>query len=661
MKAILKNLITLKARWIPNDPVETFTPYLVHIIREKKLYATQVEDIASAFESYYGFKATSFLIKNVLSHLIDKNVCKKKGNLFHFTVSKLKQLDTIKEEELERYVGDVNDLVNDFLHYCDDDSITFNDAESIIIDFIKEYDSDLLFTEKGIINRDDNPALKFFWIEYLKGKIKLNTGEYRTVLKMCEGNIIKSLMFDEVESNNIYPDMKVFIDTPIIFRLLGYYGTYMQLEYEFLFESWKKQGGNFYIYEHNLNECISILRTSEDWVEEKEIDLARTSDVCIFFRELGYVKEDVALEIETFEKKLRENNIIKYSVDFNENSGFMEDSKQIRDMILRQYNRRATFDSTDHTNTMIDIDAKSILYSYYLRENNEIHSMREAKVMYLTSNSGLFIVANNYQKSKYGQSISPVQLDTFIGMVICSNDSNNITKVTENRIISHCYSAYKPSRALKETYNEKLIEMLTKKEINNEDYYLLKHHSIITKELVKGTCGVAENLSNETIYDFLKVVKIRLVDEERALHRKKLNESNELHKEYKKEIEDKYKKDIAIKDEKINDIVGEKKILFVKLVNNDFHKFVGAIKNIYFIALTTLTCYLSFFAIKSIVLGETSIPFMISSIVMVIFTFGQILFYSYKVTNVFEKVFSFKLKYYENKYKEVLVTEDDLK
>lgn len=655
MKAILKNLITLKSRWIPNNPIETFTPYIIHLIRDKKLYSTQIEEIAREFEKFYEFSITSFLIKNVLAYLVKKGICKKDIFTYRFEISKLKPLDTINEAEQQEFVNNVNDLILDFIKYCGKPEIEYNDAEQVIIDFVKEYDSDLLFTENGLINRGDNPAHKFFWIEYLMEKMKSNNGEYRTVLKMCEGNIIKSLMFDEVDSNNIYPDTKIFVDTPIVFRLLGYYGMYLQTEYEFLFESWKNQGGSFFIYEHNLEECVSILRTAEEWVESKEIDLSKTSDVCTYFRSKDYAKEDVAMELESLEKNLKKLGIKKYNVDFNEDNSFMEDSHQIREMILKQYNKTATFDATDHTSKMVDIDAKSILYSFYLRKDNNIHSMREAKLIYLTSNSGIYIIANNYQKSKYGQSISPVQLDSFMGMVICLNDSRNIAKITENRIISHCYSAYKPSKALKESYNQKLIDMLTKDEISNEDYYLLKHHSIVTEQLVKGTCGVAANLNDETIYDFLNEVKIRLVEEERELTRKQLKLNQNRSIQEKELLKNKYEESIKEKDEQHNRIIAEKKRKFDDKVNFDFNLFISRIKKIYYAILISITILLVYFAIKNLVKGNISIGYFISGSIMIVFTFGQILFYSIKISKLFSKIFYYKMKYYQDRYKDILI------
>lgn len=654
MKAILKNLITLKTRWVPNNPVDSFLPFLIHLVRSKKLYVVQIEKLADEFEAYYGFNLTYFVIRNILNYLSRRDICEYKNNQYYFVIRKLKALDTINEKDFDQYNDDVDSLISDFLTYCNDDSLSRNNAEEVIVSFIKEYDSDLLFTNKGLINDDDNPALKMFWIEYLKEKMRLNNGEYKTVLKMCEGNIIRSLLFDEVDSKQIYSGVKVFIDTPLIFRILGYYGDFLKKEYEFLFNAWRKQGGSFYIYEHNLDECLNVLRIAEEWVEAKEIDPGKTSDVCIYFREKGYAKEDVALEIETFEKKLKEIGIQKQVMDFNTDSGYMEDSKQIREMILRQYNKRVTFDSVEQSTTMIETDVKSILYSFFLRENNSIHTMREAKLIYLTSNSALHIVSNNYQKSKYGQSISPVQLDAFIGMVICLNDIDNIPTVVENRVISHCYSAYKPTRALKEAYGEKLVNMLTQKKVSNDDYYLLKHHSIITDELVKGTCGIADNLNDETIYDFLDKVKIRLVQEEKEAANRRLVERDNEHKINLSKLEIEKEEEIKRKEDDYTSLKDRNEKIYQSKVTESYGRFITKVKLAYFIVLSLVCLTLTYYSIQGLIKNNVQPVLIISNIIMVLFTFGQILFYSIRVSKLFEKWFVFQKRNYEKLYRDFI-------
>jgi len=539
MNITLKNYLTMQTHLFPDDPSLTFLPFVVNTIIKRDINQVTYESFSKIFTDFNDFTLPFHIIKDIFEKMLEDKTLIKTTSSYEFNISKIKnKYKIIDDLELDTYNRNLNSLLVNFSEYIKDDTITTKELEDVILDFVKDNDYEMILNEFKEGNKNEDNVLKLYWIEFLKENIQSNSSDYKTVLNICEGSLIKSFIFDDVDSTDIYKGTKVFIDTPILLKLLGYYGEYIQKEYEFLFISWKTQGGSFFVFNHNYDECCRILRTAQDWVEKAEIDITKTSDVCIFFREKGYSKEDVEIEIIKLRENLAKFGISEYKVDFNVNQVNMIDQQLIKNLIVDFYSIHSEYVYTYRNNIddFIDVDVKSIVYSYYIRENNYVHTFKEAKLIFLTENKSLYYIARKFQQDTFGDTISPLQLDSFIGKIICSNNMNNIPYVAENRILSYCINIFKPTRSLKEAYATKINQMKINNEITNEDYMLIKNYRILNEELVKKTRGIPKNISNETIYYFIEKVRSDLVSE---ITRKFNEEKKELITDRDKKIEEK--------------------------------------------------------------------------------------------------------------------------
>ncbi|MGE0793707.1 MAG: hypothetical protein AB7V77_06020 [Candidatus Woesearchaeota archaeon] len=655
MNITLKNYLTMQTHLFPDDPALTFLPFVVNTIIKKDIIKTSYESFSSIFTEFNNFTLPYHILKDIFEKMLNDKTLVKTTSAYECSTAKIKDKYTlIDDTELQTYNNNLEKLMSSFSEYVNDENFTNDELENVILDFVRENDYEILLNDYKEDNKKEDNVLMLFWVEYLKEIMKLNSDEYKTVLKICEGSLIKSFIFDDVDSTDIYKGTKVFIDTPILLKLLGYYGEYIQREFKFLFESWKNQGGSFYIFNHNYDECCRILRTAQEWVEKVEIDITKTSDVCIFFREKGYNTEDVEFEIINLRDKLSEFGISEYQIDFNKNQDNMIDAHYVRSLIVDFYSRHSEYEYSYRNNIddFIDVDVKSIVYSYFIRENNFVHTFKEAKLIFLTENKSLYYIARTFQQDNFGDTISPLQLDSFIGKIICSNNMNNISLVTENRIISYCVNIFKPTHSLKEAYNKKIIDMRKNKEITNEDYHLLKNYRILNEELVKKTRGIPKNISNETIYYFLDKVRTDLVSD---ISKQYETEKKELIQDTTKKIEEKEQEIIDIKssyEKEKKAITFNQNLKKNSMVEKELNQYVKRVELIFLFAFTALMIFLHLVYFLNLFRTNNNVFMLIFNILLSIVTIYGWINSLRRRSEIIKKMFFVKNKkvLLENKY-----------
>ena len=65
-------------------------------------------------------------------------------------------------------------------------------------------------------------------------------------------------MFNEGLKSSAFINKTLYIDTPIIFRLLGYYGNFYEQEYKFLIQSLIEKNCKIYIFKRNYDEVLKV-------------------------------------------------------------------------------------------------------------------------------------------------------------------------------------------------------------------------------------------------------------------------------------------------------------------------------------------------------------------------------------------------------------------
>lgn len=514
----IKNYYIYKAEWIPDSPVKTFNGFVEHLVVSECIQHSKIEALSQAYERKYGYKLPLFILHPILSQFEKNGYAQKNRNEWYFDLPyiPLHDYDSVSSEFLYNY----NELVNGFMSFKPEKKLTYDEAESIINDFIDDNNLNLrkIAFEDQTFNGD-----RYLLAQYLKELSSKKQNVYDFLLKLCEAMLIKSYIINDAYVDFSFANKIIVLDTPIVLRALGYAGDYLKEEYQFLLKCLSDSNCRLEIFEHTFVEVYNILYSAKDWVENVNFEMARASDVCLYFRAKGYTEKDVVEIIERLKTDLENLNI--YLIDDGQIdwklTKFVEDEKKIEALLRENYGGSYIREDS------IKIDIKSVMAIYLIRKNNKNKVLRETTHFFLTSNGTLSKVVSIYNSKAHPKTISPVATDMFIGMLACGENIGRAKSMVNNRVLSYCYSGFRPSIAMREKYIE-IVEN-HKDQLPKENYLLLKNHPLVCDVLISCSESELSNVTEVTLWDVLNEVKSALVSDTTEHYRTLIAETTATH------------------------------------------------------------------------------------------------------------------------------------
>ena len=382
MNKIFEYYAMLMSKWIPSKPTDAILPFILTLLHEEKITQIDTKDLIVKFKNKYGFDINYFIVHNVLQDFCYTGICSRKGEYYEVKFEKINDDFLIKTTEIDDIQRDIQKLLESFIDFADDIEINFDIAEKALFHFLGNYDVEVI-NATDLKEVEESDVYNFFFIEYVKKIYEDNEYLYNILVKICEGNMIKSILLNEnINTTQVFNNQKIFLDTPIALKILGYYGEFIQKEYEYLIRCWLNQGAEVYIYDHTFIELESVFAVSSKWVESKEIDNTKTSEVTKYFRKMRYSKEEVDDELFKLSENLKHKNIRKYEKKNEPVEFFYENEDEIKNEIIHVYtqNNPRYYYPDYESKIYIDYDVKSIVYSYLIRENNNVRKYNDATV-----------------------------------------------------------------------------------------------------------------------------------------------------------------------------------------------------------------------------------------------------------------------------------------
>ena len=501
---ILKNYYILKSKWMPNDTLNTFKPFVLNLIKTKKLNQVTIEEISNEYYLKYGYRIEMFLLRPVLNTLKQDGVACLENGKWSFNANQITQNGL--DSEAEFFTSRYRELVDGFVKYCDSPAeVTFSCAEKTINDFVESNNIDpKTYNGSTSFNTTQN-EYAYFLSEYLKQLLNTNKELFEFFVSLCEAFLIKSYVFNEGLNESAFTDKVLYIDTPIIFKLLGYYDVYYQKEYLFLINNLLRHNCKIYIFKRNYDEVVNVLQNAETYVESIDYDYSKASDVCNYFRLKEYTAEQIGEEIEMLKKNLSDLGIeiLESSSDWAD-SKYIESYENIKQTIIDEYkSSREGYLPVG----AINVDTDSTIEIYSLRRDNQIRTLADAHYFYISSNCGFVNAIRKYNSDAYPNTISPVISDSFVGLIISGENASKANKVAQNRVLSFCYSAFKPTQTMKERFLVLLNEEKDCNRLTENDYIALRNHPMVNEFLIRSTRNSIEELNVNTIYEVLDMVK----------------------------------------------------------------------------------------------------------------------------------------------------------
>lgn len=541
-KKIITTLAMLKTRSDSGmDYIEIFVPFIVHLIKIKNYQELEISIIAEDFKSEYGLIIPYYGIKTILRR------CKTRGYVikdnYKYFANKEKILSDDFSVESNEQKNKIDQTINDFNQYVVDNfpekKFLKQDCELLLLSFVRDHSSDIVYSSENIstIPKIDVDKQNYYIVcKYIEHLITKNLTIFGYLLDFSIGQSLADIIICEDFNNYNYnlSNLNCYLDSGIIFYLLGTGGDKKQEVYQELINSIKGCGGKLFVFRHTYEEISIILGSCVKWIDNPALNLDRANRTILFFLENGYHKSDAEMFVAKLDTVLKNNDInIVEKPSYETETTFQIDEKSLRDEMQKIYQERGGWGKNDLVNPeTLDRDIKSIYSIYKLRKGSQPKTLKDAKHIFVTTGKSFAYAVSMFEEKFLEKfTIKSCVTDEFISTIIWVHSPQKYKEINKKKIVSDVYAALKPTKALLKQYLYQIDLLKKEKNLSEEQYFVLRGNKTSIDLLSEKTLTDPDNFSTKTIGEIL-------MDEQQKAREEYINEANN-HRKTKEELGEK--------------------------------------------------------------------------------------------------------------------------
>lgn len=267
MKRTIASLALLRMNWdsYGKDYVEIFVPFIVTLISKKKYKVITENILQKDFEAEYGLSIPYYPMVTLLRRTKKRGYIQKKDKEY-IPVKDLVEADEFSENALalERKY---NHVLKRFITFCDEFDVAMNDesADRILISFLKDHDLDIIFANHSIQTLLPNVTTteqeKFLINKFIQNANTAEPEIFGFIVDISMGHIIANAILYDINLDKFQGKVAAncYLDTGIVFDLLGVNEEARQIASKGLVDSLAKNGAKIFVFQHTYDETIGIL------------------------------------------------------------------------------------------------------------------------------------------------------------------------------------------------------------------------------------------------------------------------------------------------------------------------------------------------------------------------------------------------------------------
>lgn len=218
MKDITKLYAAYKAGYLGNNILDTYFSFIANMISEEHLSIVEDNAISDKFKERYKIELPLPFVRQILGVGVQKKCFIEDRGKYSVVV-----------EELKKYCFDETDfntmwerLVSEFSAHCQEKEIDISslNINDFILDIMDDSDEKILSGEK-VEDSDGTSPAEYGWYSFVREQGQTETELYAFIAALSASNITKQALFHAGEVTTEYSGLNIYLDSPIIFALLG--------------------------------------------------------------------------------------------------------------------------------------------------------------------------------------------------------------------------------------------------------------------------------------------------------------------------------------------------------------------------------------------------------------------------------------------------------
>lgn len=520
MANIIKLYAAYKSGFLGNNILDTYFSFMANMISEERLSVVEDTVIAAKFEERYKMELPLPFIRQVLGVGVQNGSFIEDHGKYSLVVNEIAKHCFSKTD----FDALWERLIKDFSEYCraKDIDISSLDINAFVLDILDDADEKILSGEKVDEQAGMLPS-EYGWHSFIKEQGQLQTEVYSFVAALSASNITKQALFHAGETATDYSDLHVYLDSPIIFALLGMDDTSRTESYKQLVADMLKARCSVHVLDHNFQEVDSIIARAAGWATNTLYDLRKANNAARFFHDSQMDETEISEFCDNIETKLNELGITVKETAYDVfQDKFQEDEICLFDMVKARYLDRG-YELSQEKQDSIRIDVQSIIMIYRERQGQTATRLQNAKHIMLTSNNVIANVSKKYESNKSLQSghiPACISADLF-GAILWLDSPMQLLEYQKKKLLADCYAFLKPDKVMLDKYIQSLDEARNADAIDEKKFLFLRTHKVVLDSLMDITKGDYARFNSNTyleVYDDIQEKSLKKYKDEAAAH-----------------------------------------------------------------------------------------------------------------------------------------------
>lgn len=522
MSDVTKLYAAYKAGYLGDNIIDTFFSFVANILVEEHISVVEDHVIASKLSERYSIDFPLPFVRQVLGVGVKNNCFVEDHGKYSVVI-----------EELSKYrFQDSNfnslwsQLINEFEKYCRsiDVDISSLNTEEFILHILDASDEVIISGEKVESDKGLSPT-EYAWYSFVRNQAEDNTDLYSFITAVSASNITKQALFYAGEASVDYSDLCVYLDSPIVFALLGMDEPARTESYKTLVKDMLSAKCSVHVLDHNFQEVDSIIARAATWATDTQYDIRRANNAARFFHDSQMSEAEISEYCASIESKLNDLGVtvIETSYEVYQDKA-QEDESCLFDMVKGRYLEHG-YSLWPEREESIRVDVRSIVMVYRKRQGQTATRLQNAKHIMLTSNNAIANVSKKYESNRSIQSghiPACVSADLF-GAILWMNTPSQMLEYQKQKLLADCYAFLKPDKTLLDKYIQSLDDARNADRIDEKTFLFLRTHKIVLDSLMNITKGDYARFNSNTyleVYEDIQARSLKQYREEAAAHEK---------------------------------------------------------------------------------------------------------------------------------------------
>ena len=268
--------------WLGKSIYHAWFMFFADLILEQNGDRIDLTGLRDAFLKKYGVRVPLDFIKKTLQ--MCGSECISSDRKMYAVADKMKLQTLVSPDKgwQDHWVR----LKDDFQAFCLKEGFPCpKEMDDLILSCIEQYDVEVVSTVTSDIVTASGES-GYVWNKYVKSLHDLKPGLYEFVCCMCYGSIAKDAMLRTDGTNLVFKGLTIYLDTPLVFQLLGISEKEECESADYLIESLRKAGCTIKVFNHTIDEVERISRSGKRWaLDLYGYDARRASKTARYFRE----------------------------------------------------------------------------------------------------------------------------------------------------------------------------------------------------------------------------------------------------------------------------------------------------------------------------------------------------------------------------------------